>query len=52
MAKKTQIDRAIESIESEIAVLQMAVQKLRQQQKTKAADRRPARAADPKTTTT
>lgn len=37
--KKTQIDKAIESLESEIAVLQMAIAKLKQQQKAKPARR-------------
>ena len=30
--KKTQLDRAIESLEAEVAVLQAAIAKLRQQQ--------------------
>lgn len=40
MAKKTQIDRAIESLEGEKAVLQMAIDKLKSQQ-AKAVTRRP-----------
>lgn len=32
MAKKTQIDRAIENLEGQISVLQLAIQKLREQQ--------------------
>lgn len=37
--KKTQIDKAIESLEAKIAVLQMAVTELKQQQKAKPARR-------------
>jgi len=40
MAKKTQIDKAIEQLEGEVAVLQAAIAKLRQQQ-AKAPSRRP-----------
>ncbi len=35
MAKQSQIDKAIAQLESEIAVLQLAVQKLKQQQGSK-----------------
>ena len=40
MAKKTQVERAIENLEGEIAVLQAAIAKLRQQQ-TKTPTRKP-----------
>jgi prefoldin subunit 5 len=49
MAKKNQIDRAIESLEAQIGVLQLAIMKLREQQ-AKAPKRKPrdvARAALP-----
>ena len=40
MAKKTQIERAIENLQAEINVLEAAIAKLRQQQ-TKAPTRKP-----------
>ena len=40
MPKKTQIDKAVDKLEGEIAVLQLAVAKLREQQ-TKAPARKP-----------
>lgn len=43
MSKKTQLDRAIESLESEKAVLQLAIDRLKQQQAQK-----PARVKKPK----
>lgn len=40
MAKQTQIDKAIANLEAEIAVLQLAINKLKAQQTTKAAPRK------------